>query len=120
MKQHGGSAVNVASAGGLKPAPGIGFYGASEAMLISMTEVLAVEVGPTVRVNAIVPAVAKTRLAAAPYAGREAEVTSAYPLVRTDGFQHLHRPAHGVRHKPRALRRIFTPPRRPWGPRRPV
>lgn len=81
-KEHGGAIVNVSSVAGVKPAPGIGIYGASKAMLISMTELLAVELGPDVRVNAVAPAVVKTRFATALYEGREAEVAAQYPLQR--------------------------------------
>ncbi|MGH3372732.1 MAG: SDR family oxidoreductase, partial [Nocardioidaceae bacterium] len=74
MGQHGGAVVNVSSVAGLKPAPGIGFYGASKAMLIHVTSELAVELGPGIRVNAVAPAVVKTRFATALYEGREDEV----------------------------------------------
>ncbi len=82
LGEHGGAVVNVASVAGLKPAPGIGFYGASKAMLIHLTEELAVELGPTVRVNAVAPAVVKTVFATALYEGREEQVSAAYPLKR--------------------------------------
>lgn len=82
MKEHGGAVVNISSVSGVKPAPGIGLYGASKAMLISMTELLAVELGPDIRVNAVAPAVVKTRFATALYEGREAEVAAQYPLKR--------------------------------------
>ena len=71
MREHGGSVVNISSIAGTKPAPGIGFYGASKAMLIHITEELAVELGPGIRVNAVAPAVVKTRFATALYEGRE-------------------------------------------------
>ncbi len=82
MGQHGGAVVNVASVAGLKPSPGIGFYGASKAMLIHLTAELAVELGPDVRVNAVAPAVVKTRFASALYEGREEQVAASYPLKR--------------------------------------
>ncbi len=82
MGEHGGSVVNVSSVAGVKPAPGIGFYGASKAMLSHITQELAVELGPAVRVNAVAPAVVKTRFATALYEGKEDEVASAYPLKR--------------------------------------
>lgn len=82
MGEHGGSVVNVSSVAGLRPAPGIGFYGASKAMLCHLTAELAVELGPGVRVNAVAPAVVKTRFATALYEGREDEVAAAYPLKR--------------------------------------
>jgi len=82
MKEHGGAVVNVSSVSGVRPAPRIGFYGASKAMLISITELLAVELGPDIRVNAVAPAVVKTKFATALYEGREQEVAAAYPLKR--------------------------------------
>ncbi|WP_181312680.1 SDR family oxidoreductase [Nocardioides campestrisoli] len=82
MGEHGGSVVNISSVAGTKPAPGITMYGASKAMLISVTESLAVELGPDIRVNAVAPAVVKTRFASALYEGREEEVASSYPLKR--------------------------------------
>jgi len=51
-------------------------------MLIHITEELAVELGPNIRVNAVAPAVVKTKFASALYEGREDEVSSAYPLKR--------------------------------------
>ncbi|HSE71431.1 MAG TPA: SDR family oxidoreductase [Nocardioidaceae bacterium] len=82
MGEHGGAVVNVSSIAGLKPAPGIGFYGASKAMLAHITQELAVELGPDIRVNAVAPAVVKTRFATALYEGKEAEVAATYPLKR--------------------------------------
>ncbi|MFC6154312.1 SDR family oxidoreductase [Nocardioides yefusunii] len=82
MAEHGGAVVNVSSVAGLKPAHGIAFYGASKATVISLTESLAVELGPVVRVNGVAPAVVKTRFAAALYEGKEAEVADTYPMKR--------------------------------------
>ena len=59
-----------------------GFYGASKAMLAHLTASLAVELGPTVRVNAVGPAVIKTQFAAPLYEGREEEMAATYPLKR--------------------------------------
>lgn len=82
MGEHGGSIVNVASIAGLRPAPGLALYGASKAMLVHLTEELAVELGPRIRVNAVAPGVVKTRFATALYEGREERVAAAYPLGR--------------------------------------
>jgi 3-oxoacyl-[acyl-carrier protein] reductase len=82
MADHGGAIVNVSSVASVRPAPGIGFYGATKAMLTYLTEQLAVELGPSIRVNAVAPAVVKTKFAAPLYAGREEEVSSTYPLKR--------------------------------------
>jgi 3-oxoacyl-[acyl-carrier protein] reductase len=77
-----GAVVNVASIAGLSPAPGIAWYGASKSAVIGLTVQLAAELAPAVRVNAVAPAVVKTRFAAALYEGREAEATANYPLGR--------------------------------------
>ncbi len=82
MKEHGGAVVNVSSVTGLRPAPKIGWYGATKAMLNSITELLAVELGPDIRVNGVAPAVVKTKFATALYEGREELVSQAYPLKR--------------------------------------
>jgi NAD(P)-dependent dehydrogenase (short-subunit alcohol dehydrogenase family) len=79
---EGGSIINISSISGLRPAPGIGFYGVTKAALIHLTEELAVELAPKVRVNAVAPAVVKTRFATALYEGREDEVAAGYPLKR--------------------------------------
>lgn len=82
MGRHGGAVVNMASVAGIRPAGGIGFYGASKAMLINLTQALAVELGPHIRVNAVAPAVVKTKFATKLYEGREDEAAAAYPLKR--------------------------------------
>lgn len=82
MKEHGGAVVNVASVAGLRAAPGIAFYGASKAAVIHLTEELAVELGPTIRVNAVAPAVVKTKFAEALYVGREEKAARGYALKR--------------------------------------
>ncbi|UQS25469.1 SDR family oxidoreductase [Amycolatopsis thermalba] len=82
MGEHGGSVVNVASIAGLRASPGIGMYGVSKAAVIRMTQELAVELGPKIRVNAVAPAVVKTKFATALYEGREEEVSAAYPMKR--------------------------------------
>lgn len=77
-----GAVVNIASVAGLHPAPGIGYYGVSKSALIGLTVQLAAELAPQVRVNAVAPAVVKTRFAAALYEGREEALTRRYPLGR--------------------------------------
>ncbi|MFF7755985.1 SDR family oxidoreductase [Streptomyces sp. NPDC007971] len=82
QKENGGAIVNIASIAGLAPSPFIGAYGVSKAAMINLTQQLAHEFAPRVRVNAIAPAVVKTKFAQALYEGREAEAAAAYPLAR--------------------------------------
>jgi len=82
MGEHGGAVVNVASVAGLGASPGIGMYGVSKAALIRLTKELGFELGPKIRVNAVAPAVVKTKFATALYEGREEEVSESYPMKR--------------------------------------
>jgi 3-oxoacyl-[acyl-carrier protein] reductase len=83
MGQDGrGSVVNIASIAGIRPSPQIAYYGVSKSALIGLTAQLAVELAPDVRVNAIAPAVVKTRFAAALYEHDEQAVADQYPLKR--------------------------------------
>lgn len=82
QKENGGAIVNIASTAGLSTSPFIAAYGVSKAAMINLTGQLALEFAPGVRVNAIAPAVVKTKFAAALYEGREEEAAAAYPLGR--------------------------------------
>lgn len=65
MAEHGGAVVNVASVGGLIVEPGIGIYNVTKAALIHLTRTLAGELGPAVRVNAVLPGLVRTDMARA-------------------------------------------------------
>ncbi|MGY1843235.1 SDR family oxidoreductase [Modestobacter sp. SYSU DS0875] len=82
LGEHGGSVLIVASVAGLRSSEGIAAYGVSKAALVNLTTQLAVELGPTVRVNAVAPAVVKTRFAEALFTGREEQVAAQYPVGR--------------------------------------
>ncbi|EFV12065.2 SDR family oxidoreductase [Segniliparus rugosus] len=81
LGEHGGVIVNLASVAGMRASGPIAAYGTSKAALILLTEELAWELGPSVRVNAVAPAVIKTDFSTKLYEN-EAEVASRYPLQR--------------------------------------
>jgi NAD(P)-dependent dehydrogenase (short-subunit alcohol dehydrogenase family) len=61
-----GSVINIASVLGKRAAPLQGAYGMTKAAVISMTQTLAYELGPSkIRVNAIAPGLIDTKLASA-------------------------------------------------------
>ncbi|MFT4030709.1 MAG: SDR family oxidoreductase, partial [Protaetiibacter sp.] len=78
----GRAVVNLSSAAGVASSPGIALYGVSKAAVANLTSQLAEELAPALRVNAVAPAVVKTRFARALYEGHEAEASAAYPLGR--------------------------------------
>ena len=63
MAERGGNVINISSVGGLRHQGGIGGYNVTKAGLIHMTRILASELGPTVRVNAIAPGLVETDFA---------------------------------------------------------
>ena len=82
MAEHGGAVLNVASTCAVAFEPNLAAYAASKAALIHITRQLAVELSPGVRVNAIAPAVVKTRFARVLYADAEDALAATYPLGR--------------------------------------
>ncbi len=66
-----GSVVNIASYAGMQAAPLLGIYAMTKAAVISLTQTLAVELGPGIRVNAIAPGLVDTRFSAALLADEE-------------------------------------------------
>ena len=65
MQEHGGVVINIASVGGMSVEPSIGIYNTTKAALIHLTKMLAAELAPGVRVNAIAPGLVKTDMARA-------------------------------------------------------
>lgn len=72
---EGGSIINIASVSATRPSPGTAAYGAAKAGLVNLTQSLAVEWAPKVRVNAIVAGLIKTEQAHLHY-GDEAGIAS--------------------------------------------
>jgi NAD(P)-dependent dehydrogenase (short-subunit alcohol dehydrogenase family) len=82
MYRHGGVVVNTASIGGMGFEANLGLYNASKAALIHLTKQLALELSPTIRVNAVAPGVVRTKLAEALWKDREQQVEESIALAR--------------------------------------
>lgn len=72
---EGGSIINIASVSATRPSPGTAAYGAAKAGLVNLTQSLAVEWAPKVRVNTLVAGLIKTEQAHLHY-GDEAGIAS--------------------------------------------
>jgi NAD(P)-dependent dehydrogenase (short-subunit alcohol dehydrogenase family) len=69
----GGAIVNIGSISGMRPSPGAAAYGAAKAGLINLTQTLAMEWAPKVRVNCVTPGLVLTEDAEAHYGGEESQ-----------------------------------------------
>lgn len=82
-EREGCSVVNISSVGALSTNPILGAYDVSKAALLHMTQQLAVELAPRVRVNAICPGLIRTEFARALWEGESGDrVAASYPLKR--------------------------------------
>ncbi|MCL4685190.1 SDR family oxidoreductase [Myxococcota bacterium] len=80
----GGLILNIGSVSASRPSPGTAAYGAAKAGLASLTQSLAVEWAPKVRVNAIAAGLIRTEQAELHYgdAAAQARVAASVPLGR--------------------------------------
>lgn len=83
-QEGGGVIVNIASVSGTRPSPGTAAYGAAKAGLLSLTESLAIEWAPKVRLVAVVAGLIETELSELHYGDAEglARVSATVPLGR--------------------------------------
>jgi NAD(P)-dependent dehydrogenase (short-subunit alcohol dehydrogenase family) len=81
---EGGAIINIASVSGTRPSPGTAAYGAAKAGLLNLTQSLAVEWAPRVRVNAVTAGLIRTDQAALHYGDPRgvAAVSATVPLGR--------------------------------------
>ena len=84
QQPEGGVIVNIASVSGLRPSPGTAAYGAAKAGLLNLTQTLAVDYAPKVRVNAVTAGLVKTEQSHLFYGDEEgvAAVGATVPLGR--------------------------------------
>ena len=82
MAEHGGVILNMASVGGLSVESGIGWYNVTKAAVIHLTEQLAGELGPAVRVNALAPGLVTTDFARALWEPAGEAIARRLPLRR--------------------------------------
>ena len=64
MRERGGAIVNLASINGILAAKTGAAYGVSKAALIHFTRILALELAPKVRVNAVAPTAVRSAMTA--------------------------------------------------------
>ena len=81
---NGGNIINIASVSGTRPSPGTAAYGAAKAGLLNLTQSLAMEWAPKVRVNAIIAGLIATEGASDHYGGATgvARIGAMLPLGR--------------------------------------
>jgi NAD(P)-dependent dehydrogenase (short-subunit alcohol dehydrogenase family) len=82
MRENGGSVINLSSIGGIRGDAAIGVYNTTKAAVIHLTKILAVELGPGVRVNCIAPGLVKTDFARALWENAGDAVAAQLPLRR--------------------------------------
>ena len=84
QQPEGGVIINIASVSATRPSPGTAAYGAAKAGLLSLTESLAVEWAPKVRVTGIIAGMIRTEQAHLHYGDEEgiAAVGNTVPLER--------------------------------------
>ena len=83
-QESGGTIINIASVSGTRPSPGTAAYGAAKAGLLNLTQTLAVEWAPKVRINAVTAGMIRTEQAHLHYGNEEgiARVAVTVPLGR--------------------------------------
>jgi NAD(P)-dependent dehydrogenase (short-subunit alcohol dehydrogenase family) len=84
QQEGGGAIVNITSVSGLRPSPGSSAYGAAKAGLLSLTQSVAIEWAPKVRVNAVSGGLIATEDSLDHYGGADglARVAATVPLGR--------------------------------------
>ncbi|WP_330309147.1 MULTISPECIES: SDR family oxidoreductase [unclassified Streptomyces] len=82
MGEHGGAVVNICTEGAGHVGPHVGAYGTSKAALLHLTQQLAGELAPKVRVNSVSPGLVRTEMARFVWEDGEDELGAGLPLGR--------------------------------------
>ena len=84
QQSQGGNIINICSISARRPSPGTAAYGAAKAGLVNLTQSLAVEWAPKVRVNSVIAGMIQTEQSHLHYGDEEgiARVSGTVPLQR--------------------------------------
>jgi NAD(P)-dependent dehydrogenase (short-subunit alcohol dehydrogenase family) len=82
MAEHGGVVVNMSSVAAGSVEYGFGFYGATKAAIERLTEQMAAELGPGVRVNAVAPGWIRTPRTEPAFGKHNDSLSASLPLRR--------------------------------------
>ena len=101
-QDDGGAIVNIASVSGIRPSPGTAAYGAAKAGLLNLTQTLAIEWAPKVRVNAVIAGLIATEQAHLFYGDEaaQARVAATVPMGRLGTPPTSPTPASTCRRRP--------------------
>lgn len=82
MRGHGGTVINICTEGATHVGPNVGAYGTSKAALLHLTQQLAGELAPRVRVNSVSPGLVRTEMARFVWEHGEDSIAAGLPLGR--------------------------------------
>jgi 3-oxoacyl-[acyl-carrier protein] reductase len=82
MREHGGTVVNICTEGATHVGPNVGAYSTSKAALLHLTQQLAGELAPKVRVNSVSPGLIRTEMARFVWEHGEDAIAAGLPLAR--------------------------------------
>jgi NAD(P)-dependent dehydrogenase (short-subunit alcohol dehydrogenase family) len=82
MREHGGAVVNVCTEGTHGVGPRVGAYGTTKTALLRLTQQLAGELAPAVRVNSVSPGLVRTEMARFVWEKAEERIAEGLPMGR--------------------------------------
>jgi NAD(P)-dependent dehydrogenase (short-subunit alcohol dehydrogenase family) len=82
MREHGGAVVNICTEGTHGVGPHVGAYGTSKTALLRLTQQLAGELAPAVRVNSVSPGLVRTEMARFVWESAEERIAEGLPMGR--------------------------------------